>query len=179
MLFLMPSAKQERDPVTVFVSYSQSETDRPLRAELIKHLVLMRDERLVEVWDDQQIIGAANWEAELKERLKSADLILALVSIDFLSSEYIRTVELKVALDRHRRGEAKLLPIILSPCEWQRSPLAEIQVLPHRAKPVSSWADKAEAFLNIAEVFALRPAKFEKWGCLVGAMVRASLTVRR
>jgi hypothetical protein len=53
-----------------------------------------------------------------------------LISADFLASDYCYGIELQRALEGHQRGKARVIPIILRPCDWQTSPFAPLQCLP-------------------------------------------------
>jgi hypothetical protein len=73
------------------------------------------------------------------------------VTSSFLGSEYIGRVELVRALERHRRSEAIVIPVILKPADWQTAGLEGIQALPKDGKAVSTWPDQDTAFLDIAQ----------------------------
>ena len=68
-----------------------------------------------------------------------------------MMSEYIYSKEMKRAIERHKRGEASVIPIILRWVSWQRTPLGELQALPKNAKPIKSWTDEDEAYLDTVE----------------------------
>jgi hypothetical protein len=53
-------------------------------------------------------------------------------------------------MERHERGEARVIPIILRAVDWSSAPFAKLQALPTNAKPVTSWSDKDKAFDEIA-----------------------------
>src|SRR5690348_13209223 len=97
-------------PLSVFVSYAHE--DEPLRQQLESHLSLLRRQELVASWHDRQIIPGADWSQEIDEHLETASIILLLISPDFLASDYCYDVEMQRALERHRRGEALVIPII-------------------------------------------------------------------
>lgn len=92
-------------------------------------------------------------EQEIKEQLNSAQIILLLVSPDFMASDYCYGVEMQRALERHEQKEAWVIPVILRPVYWQILSLHKLQALPLDAKPVvsSSWHSQDEAFLNVTE----------------------------
>ncbi len=81
----------------------------------------------------------------------TADIILLLVSADFLASNYCNDVEVTHAMKRHEAGEARVIPVILRPVDWKGTPFSKLQALPKNAKPVTKWSDRDEAFLNVAE----------------------------
>lgn len=142
----MPVAPQ---PAEVFFSYSH--VDEKLRDKLAIHLVMLEREGTIRGWHDRGIIPGQEWDGEIDERLKSADIILLLVSPDFLASKYCYDIEVKQAMERHEAGEACVIPIILRPCDWTRAPFSGLQALPKNTTPITRWPDEDEAFLNVAE----------------------------
>jgi hypothetical protein len=142
-------ASQLPQPVEVLFSYGHE--DEGLRDELAKHLKALEDEGVVRAWHDRGIVAGQKWDAEIDARLNSADIILLLVSPDFLASDYCRTVEVRRALERDAAGEASVIPVILRPCQWSRTVLGSLQALPKDGKPVTLWPNTDEALLDAAE----------------------------
>lgn len=105
-----------------------------------------------------------DWEREITEHLNTAQIILLLVSPDFMASDYCYGVEMKKALERHERGEADIIPVILRPVYWQGAPFGSLQALPTDAKPVTgpSWHSLDKAFFNVAEGIR-KVANSQKW----------------
>jgi hypothetical protein len=145
----MTNSQQPREPVDVFYSYSHQ--DEKWRDKLNKHLSVLQNQGLIRVWHDRKIDAGDDWRREINKYLNNAQIILMLVSDDFFASGYCYSVEMKQALERHERGEARVIPIILRPVAWQSSPLANIQALPTDAKPVALWKNRDEAFVNITQ----------------------------
>jgi hypothetical protein len=135
--------------VDVFISYTHE--DRALRERLTKHLSGLRNLGIINDWFDGDIIEGREWEKELFHHLETAQIILLLVSADFIASNYCYRVEVKRALERHDAGVARVIPIILHPSDWKALPLARLQALPTDGKPVSVWSNKDEAFVNIVK----------------------------
>jgi hypothetical protein len=135
--------------LTVFFSYSHK--DELLRDELAKHLSLLQRDGTISAWHDRQISAGTEWANDIDANLNAADLILLLISSDFLASDYCHQVELKRAIERHDRGEARVIPIILRPCRWQSAWFSKLQLLPKNGEPVTKWADRDDAFTNIVE----------------------------
>jgi hypothetical protein len=106
---------------------------------------------LIHAWHDQEISAGIEWAKEIAKHLNHARLILLLISPNFLASKYCYDTEMKRALERHKKGEARVVPIILRPCDWQTTPLKDLQVLPKDAKPVTRWADRDQAFHTIEQ----------------------------
>ena len=134
--------------IRLFISYSHR--DQELRAELDKQLSPLKRLRVIDVWHDRQIDPGQEWDREIKRNLEEADIILLLISADFMASEYAWSEEMKRALERHEAGEARVIPVILQPCDWEVAPFAKIQALPRDAKAVSTWGNRAEALADVA-----------------------------
>lgn len=134
-------------PVIVFYSYSHK--DEPFKEQLETHLALLRRKELIKVWHDRRIIPGQDWEATIDRQLDEADIILLLVSPDFMASDYCYGKELIRAMEKHERNESIVIPIIIRPVEWSDSPFARLQVIPKDGKPVTSWSDQDEAWLNV------------------------------
>ncbi len=135
--------------LTVFFSYSHK--DELLRDELAKHLSLLQRDGTISAWHDRQISAGTEWANDIDSNLNAADLILLLISSDFLASDYCHQVELKRAIERHEKGEALVIPIILRPCVWTRAVFSKLQSLPKNGEPVTKWLDRDDAFTNIVE----------------------------
>jgi len=130
--------------------YSYAHEDEKLRVELEKHLSLLERQGLLRGWHDRKIEPGSNWDEEIDDRLRRADVILLLVSADFMASDYIWGKELEVAMERHDAGDARVIPVILRPVDWATAPFARLQALPRDGKPVVSWPSRDEAFLDVA-----------------------------
>ena len=132
------------------IFYSYSHRDEALRDELERHLSLLRREGLISEWHDRRIGAGSDWGSDIDANLAMADIVLLLVSSDFLHSDYCYEKETALALERHRCGEAVVIPVILRPCDWKASPFGKFQALPKNGKPVTKWANRDEAFFDIA-----------------------------
>jgi TIR domain len=139
-------------PFSVFISYSHD--DIALRKELDKHLSLLKDEKIISVWTDSDIRPGTEWEEQIREKLNSAQIILLLVSSNFLASSFCRSVEMTKAIERHKANTARVIPIILCPVLWEIAPFGKLQALPlasdNRPFPVTSWVQHHDAWKNIA-----------------------------
>ena len=137
-------------PVKIFCSYAHE--DEPLLKKLKSHLFPLQRKGLVDVWYDREISAGSDWEKQIKEQLNTAHVILLMVSPDFMASDYCYGIEMQQAIERHERGEAHVIPIILRPVYWQ-DVLGKLQALPTDAIPVvsSGWLYQDEAFYNVTE----------------------------
>jgi hypothetical protein len=133
----------------VFCSYSAR--DEAFRIELEKHLSLMRREKLVDSWHFRKITAGDEWKNTIDTRLEAADVILLLISSDFLHSDYCWDVEMKRALRRHLRGDARVIPLIVRDCDWEGAPFAKLQALPKDGRPITGWRPRDAAWKNVAQ----------------------------
>jgi DNA polymerase III delta prime subunit len=135
--------------LTLFYSYAHE--DESFREQLEKHLRLLKRQSLISEWHDRLIDAGTEWAKQIDEHLETASVILLLISPDFLASDYCYEIEMQCALERHARGVACVIPVILRPCEWHEAPFAHIQVLPRDGKPVTEWDNLDAAFLNVTQ----------------------------
>lgn len=145
----MNKSASSLNPISLFYSYSHKDTD--LREQLANHLAPLIRNGQITSWDDRRITAGREWEREISEHLDSADIILLLVSSDFLASDYCYGKEVTRAIARHKAKEARVIPIILRPCVWTTSPLGKLQALPKDATPITRWPNPDEALVNIVE----------------------------
>ena len=125
---------------TIEVFYSYAHEDEELRNELDKHLSLLRRRGVIAGWHDRQISAGREWMQDIDAHLNSAQIILLLISADFLASDYCYSIEMQRAQQRHEAGEARVIPVILRPVDWQYEPLLhKLQALPTDARPVTDW----------------------------------------
>ncbi|MCL5107624.1 MAG: ABC transporter substrate-binding protein [Chloroflexi bacterium] len=147
----MPAAQPRKPERPRQVFYSYSHKDEDLRSQLDTHLSIMKRQGVITSWSCREITAGTEWEGEIRSYLNSAQLILLLVSSDFLDSDYCYDVELKRAFERHDAGDATVIPVILRACDWAHPPLSNLQALPTGAVPVTSWLNRDEAFTDIAK----------------------------
>ena len=136
-------------PIEVFYSYSH--LDERFRVELVRHLRLLERQGIIRGWHDRKISAGTEWRNSIDEHLESADIILLLVSANFLDSDYCYDTEMTRAMERHAQGEARVIPVILSSCRWYRAPFGRLQALPKEARPIENWERAADAYTNVVE----------------------------
>jgi Flp pilus assembly protein TadD len=136
-------------PVTIFFSYAHK--DEQLLIELKKHLSTLKQSGLINIWHDRDISAGTYWEQQIKIHLNEAQIILLLISSDFMDSDYCNGVEMQQALERHDLGKARVIPIILRYVSWKEGVLGKLQALPKDGIPVKSWPDQDEALYNVTE----------------------------
>src|SRR5690242_17231226 len=145
----MSSSSVPASPLELFYSYAHE--DERLRKALDKQLSLLKRDGLITNWYDHKITAGKDWESEILKHLDSAQIILLLISPDFMASDYCFSVELQRAMERHERGEARVIPIILRPSDWKSAVFGKLKVLPLDGKAITRWSNRDEAFLNVAK----------------------------
>jgi TIR domain-containing protein len=134
-------------PIEIFFSYAHE--DETWRAKLSKFLRRLERDGEIQSWHDRDISGGKEWEKEIMTHLNTAHIILLLISQDFIDSDFCSGVELKQAMERHKAGTARVIPIIVRHSDWQGTSFAQLQALPRDGKPLSTWSDEDEALLQV------------------------------
>ncbi|WP_052890909.1 type ISP restriction/modification enzyme [Thermogemmatispora carboxidivorans] len=134
-------------PVKLFYVYARE--DRPFLERLEQHLALLQRQGLLATWHDGALLPGSDWRRVIRQQLEQAQLILLLVSPAFMASDYCYGVEMQRALERQRRDQAQVVPILLRPVVWEGAPFAHLQVLPANARPISTWANQDAAFAEV------------------------------
>lgn len=148
--------------ITLFFSYAHR--DEELRDELEINLATLKRQGVIDTWHDRRIVAGENLDHVTSAQLEAADIILLLVSPYFIASDYAYDIEMKRALERHQSGTARVIPVILHPCEWRELPFGKLMATPFDGKPISTFPNQHDAFLQVAK--AIRKAAEEMNGKL-------------
>lgn len=135
--------------INIFISYSH--TDKQWLNLLKDHLnVLMKYSDNIVYWDDSKLKGGDKWKKEIAEAIERANVAILLVSTDFLTSDFISTDELPPLLRKAEEAGTRILPLIVSPCDYDISDLEEFQAI---NSPDKTLADMAGDEASIRRVF--------------------------
>jgi hypothetical protein len=132
---------------TVFFSYSHA--DEALRDQLEKQLSMLKRQGVIETWHDRRIGAGQEIDRTIDSHIETDDIILLLVSPDFLASDYCYEKEMLCAVARHDAGEAIVIPVILRACDWHGAPFGKLLATPTDGRPVTQWPDRDQAFLEV------------------------------
>lgn len=143
---------------SVFFSYSH--IDESLRDRLEVHLAMLKRKGIIDTWHDRRIGAGEDIHQAIDERISHDEIILLLVSPDFLASKYCYDIEVKRAMERHYSKEAVVIPVILRPSDWHDAPFGALNAVPRDGKAITRMPDADEAFLEVAE--AIREAA-KRW----------------
>lgn len=128
----------KKDSLQFFISYCHE--DMRIKEKLITCLKSLKFEyNINDIWHDGEIIAGNNIDMEVFKQLNQSDIILLLVSPNFLNSYYCIDVELKKAIERMKKKECMVIPIIISPCTISDNlSFARLKRLPTDGHPITS-----------------------------------------
>jgi hypothetical protein len=135
--------------IKVILSYAHR--DEKLRDELAKHLAALRRSAVIDIWYDGKITPGDEFDRDILQHLQHSDLVLLLISPDFMHSDYCYLREMRIALRRHAKAQACVIPIILRPVDWHETPIGKLSALPKDGRPVTSWRRRDDALLDVAK----------------------------
>ncbi len=133
----------------IFISYAHK--DEELKSQFETHLSGLKRQKLIDVWTDRQVLIGDKWDEKIKNKLITSDIVIFLISSDFLASEYINEVEINETILRHKNNEVLIAPIFLRPCDFESSLLSDFQGVPRDAEFITTWKDKDSAFLAVTK----------------------------
>ncbi len=143
----------------MFISYSHK--DEEYKDALLEHMASLRRTGEVEEWHDRKIEPGKNWKNEISQHLHNSTIIIFLISASFINSDYCVEVEAKTAFEKHLKGEALLIPIVIRPTHWNDSEFANIQSLPKDSKPVTTWENADMAWLDVVQGIKVALSEFK------------------
>jgi hypothetical protein len=133
----------------VFISYAHA--DEALRQELDKHLASLKHQKIIEIWHDRRIAAGEEWENAIDQNSENADVVLLLVSSDFIASPYCYEKEMREAMRRHELRQSVVVPVILRPCDWHDLPFGKLQAATKDGRPITKFISLDEGFLEVVQ----------------------------
>ncbi|MEM8557007.1 MAG: TIR domain-containing protein [Bacteroidota bacterium] len=145
------------DKKLVFVSYAH-EDDTVLKRKLLPFLKDLELGEEIELWHDRMIGTGEDWYAEIADRLDNAKVAILFVTQEFLSSRFCRLEEVPVLLQRARRGELQILPLLVEDCLWKEKRwLSRLQMWPEDGKALDAF--RRPGWKRVMTEFARRVLK--------------------
>jgi hypothetical protein len=135
--------------VEVFFAYSHK--DEEFRDELEIHLAMLRRQGLITAWHDRRIGAGKELHGEISAHLENAQVVLLLVSAYFLASDYCYDIEMNRALERHKNGQARVIPVVVHPCDWHSTSFGGLRATPPDGRPISKFANPHDAYLAVVQ----------------------------
>lgn len=133
----------------VFFSYCHA--DEALRDQLEIQLAMLKRQNVIETWHDRRIGAGQEIDLVIDDHINTDEIILLLVSPDFIASDYCYNIEMARAMERHQAKEAIVIPVILRPCDWHPAPFGKLLGTPQDGRAVTLWPNRDEAFLQVAK----------------------------
>lgn len=134
---------------SVFFSYSH--VDEALRNQVETQLALLKRQGVIETWHDRRIGAGEEFAGAIEQHVETDDIVLLLVSADFIASDYCYDLEMRRAMERHEAGEAIVIPVILRACDWHGAPFGRLNATPPDGKPITQYPDRDQALLEVAK----------------------------
>lgn len=163
--------------VKLFISYSHE--DEAYKNKLLTHLTMLKREGLIEPWSDRTIMAGEDFSAAIDGELAKADIILLLVSANFIQSAYCYSREMTRAMELHRSGAAHVVPVIVRPCEWQTSPFGTLTATPKDGQAITTWNNDDQAYLDVVKAIRRIVEKREGTSVPVPASAAVQRPVRK
>jgi hypothetical protein len=136
------------EPLHIFISYSH--VDRSHLNDFTKHLISLRRNGVIKDWTDKELIAGDKLDEEIKDNLLSANIVVFLISVEFLNSYYAYEIELRETLERIKSNDPlRIVPVIIDYCDWQSSLIKDFLVTPEDGKPITSWENTNKAWLSV------------------------------
>lgn len=136
-------------PLNVFISYSHK--DKEWKERLIPHLNALIRQRYITLWYDNMILPGAEIDAAVLKALHESQIVLLLISSDYLASDYCYDVEMKEALSLREASGVEVIPVLLRPVDLTGTPFDGLKSLPEDRKAVSLFENHDAAYENIAK----------------------------
>jgi hypothetical protein len=145
-----PEASTPREnPVSLFICYAHA--NERIVKRLVPSLKVLARRGYISPWRDTDLIPGDKWDETIQERISESQVILFMVSRDFLSSDYITEHERPVAMRLMNEKKAVVVPVLLSTCSWQDEDFAELEKLPRKDELISSIKPREDAWTLVEE----------------------------
>jgi hypothetical protein len=136
-------------PTRLYISYVQPDAHH--RDRLVQHLSTLVRTNVVHAWHDGKLLPGQRRLDEILQHLSDADIILLLVTPNFLSSDHIWNIDIQIAMTRAEDDDAMVVPVIVEPVRWEDAPFRHLQPLPESGQPVTKWSSEDDAWLSVVE----------------------------
>lgn len=131
--------------------FSYAHADEGLRNDLERHLSPLKRMGRISTWHDRRIVPGEEFAGQIDQHFVDADILLLLISSDFIASDYCYQIEMTNALQRHERGEAIVIPVILRPCAWHQLPFGKLLAATVDGRAITQFPSFDEGFVQVVE----------------------------
>lgn len=130
-----------------FISYSHK--DELMLQRLHVHLAHIKREDILKTWTDEEISAGSDLNDSISSNLGGSQLFIALLSPDYIASNYSYDKEFQKAIEMEQNGQLIIIPLIIEPCDWKNTPFSSYKALPKDGKPIVEWQNINTAFLDV------------------------------
>jgi uncharacterized RDD family membrane protein YckC len=139
---------------TILVYLLADPKDQEISEAILKHLrPIVRNFPLPIELDSDFTVPAGVDTEKYEQRLFEANIVLALISSDFIDNDalYARN---QTVMERHNRSQTVMIPLLVRNCMWKRTPFAQLDVLPRNSQPLNNkqyWNSQDDAIMAVVE----------------------------
>ena len=130
--------------------YLHAQQDQAFCQALENHLSSLGQEGLLQDWGEGALLGGDEIAAQLQAELARADVVVILLSADFLAAEHSQA-QIDLVLAEREKRPLIIVPIVVRAVDWLRSRLGRFYALPRNGKPVASWDRADDAWFDVVE----------------------------
>lgn len=138
-----------KNSLPLFICHAREDED--ISGELYHHLTVYIRKGIISISYRRILEPGTDWSKEISPQIDISKLVLLLISNAFLASNYCRGIELMQAIERAKKGETRVIPIILRTCDWTDQPFSHLQVLPKDARPITSCEDRDQVLFGVVQ----------------------------
>lgn len=131
--------------------YSYTATDERYRIQLEIHLAMLKREKLIDIWHFRRIAPGMEVNEQISNYIGMADIIILLISPDYIANDYCFDREMSQAINQHNEGRSKLVPLLIRPADYKRTPFSHLQCLPRDGRPITEWRNRDRAWVTVID----------------------------
>lgn len=134
--------------INIFISSVGA--DEAFRQEIKKRITILGRNIDLEVLYESEIKAGDDWRKEIKECFSQSEIVLLLISPDYVASEFHYTEILEKTIQKVKSGGSRVVPVHVRSVSWNELPIEELLPVP-KEKNLSAWEDRDAAFLHVKE----------------------------
>lgn len=131
-------------PVKVVILYAAP--DRDLLGELEPHLSVLECHGRITIWHRDRAAAGEDVEVIARRQIEAAEIIVPLISVSLLACH----LEMNRATEAQRTGRARIVPVLVRPCDLAAASVGGLQMLPRGGPAVSLWGVRDAAWTEVA-----------------------------
>ena len=145
-------------PINIFISYSKEDESylKPLKTRLDN----IKRSFSLNYWSDHHLQAGGKVHQDILRALETADIVLLIVSPDFIATDYCFDIEVQKALQLYEQGKNTVIPIIIrETLDWVNYNIGQLTALPTKGKPLEDWQSADKFWTNVQQGIRERVAE--------------------